>query len=188
MEQISKYCGLTLRNTFIIITLALVTLIPSNALSQEYDENTLVIAFLERFTRFIENKTFPEFDDTKQDFKLYYIGTNTFGNKFDEIFKKQKIKNRRVKVVYVNHIEDIVDANMIFIANSHDKEVENIVKFANKRGILTTSYSKGFAKRGVHINLYMQDQKLKFEINHYSAKEAGFHISHLLLSKARIIK
>lgn len=162
--------------------------IPYPTISQESDENTLVIAYLERFTRFIENQSNTQFGDKNKDFNLYYYGNNTFGNRFEEIFATQKIKNRKVNILFVDKIEDLKDAHMVFIAKSAEKDLVQIIEYANSKGILTTSYSKGFAKRGVHINLYMQDLKLKFEINHNSAKKAGFHISHLLLSKARIIE
>ncbi|MCO5251988.1 MAG: YfiR family protein [Candidatus Kapabacteria bacterium] len=175
-------------NYLIVIAYFLLLFIPNLSKSQESDENSLVIAYLERFTRFIENHSFTQFDDKNKDFNLYYYGNNTFGKRFEEIFATQKIKNRKVNIRFVNKIEELQDANMIFISKSAEKDLDKIVEYANRNGILTTSYSTGFAKRGVHINLYMQDMKLKFEINHNSAKKAGFHISHLLLSKARIIE
>jgi hypothetical protein len=155
--------------------------------AQEVDENTMVVVYLERFTRFIENKMHPEFDNPELDFNLYIIGKNIYSNSFETIFKEQKIKNRKVNIRFVSRIEELEGANMVFISKSCDKDLEKIVAYTANKGILTTSYSTGFSGRGVNINLYMQDQKLKFEINQNSAKVAGFHISHLLLSKARII-
>lgn len=175
-------------NYLVIIAFFLLLFIPNHAISQESDESTLVIAYLERFTRFIENQSNAQFDDKAKGFNLYYYGNNTFGNRFEEIFATQKIKNRKVNIRFVDKIEELKDAHMVFIAKSAERDLDKIVEYANKNGILTTSYSNGFAKRGVHINLYMQDLKLKFEINHISAKKGGFNISHLLLSKARIIE
>ena len=69
-----------------------------------------------------------------------------------------------------------------------ENEIKKIIEYTNQRGILTTSYSPGFAGEGVHINIFKQNKRLRFEINLKSANSAGFSISHLLLSNAIIIE
>lgn len=154
----------------------------------EAEENDLVLAYLERFTRFIENEKHSDFENPNKPFTICVVGNNIFGEKIFEVYKQQKIKGRTVELQFVTKIEDINKPNLLFITKSAKGELKDIVNYANKNGILTTSYSNGFARSGVHINLYMQEKKLKFEINNISAKSAGFRISHLLLIYARIIE
>jgi len=40
---------------------------------------------------------------------------------------------------------------------------------------------------GVHINFYIEDEKLKFEINDKTINSAGFKVSYLLLQNTRLI-
>lgn len=176
--------------SYLIILLTFVStfFLPSILYSAEAEENELVLAYLERFTRFIENNDHPEFDNSNQPFKLCVIGDNIFGEKIFEVFKQQKIKGRKVELQFVNNLEDINNANLLFITKTDKEKLAEIIKYANINGILTTSYTKGYARYGVHINLYMLEKKLKFEINNTSAKSAGFRISHLLLNYARIIE
>jgi len=172
----------------ISIMYIIIFILPTNLINQEPDESAFIAAYLERFTRFIENKSHPSFDNSAQDFHFYIYGNSTITKKFESIFQSQKIKSRNVKIKFINKIDEISNANMLFITKSGEKDLDKIISAAANSGILTTSYSTGFAKKGVHINLFMQDQKLKFEINNNSARQAGFNISHLLLSKAIIIE
>ncbi len=172
---------------FICISIAIFFL-PAILIQNEVDENDLVIAYLERVTRFISNDKFPEFDNQSLPFNVCIYGKNTFGNDLEEAYKTQKIKNRTVKIYYVDNIEEIKNANLVYINTSSKSEVKSIVDYANQKGILTISYSKGFTEKGVHINLYNKDNRLRFEVNLKSAQAAGFSISHLLLSNAKIVE
>lgn len=172
---------------FICISLA-IFFMPAILLQNEVDENDLVIAYLERFTRFISNDKFPDFDNNDIPFNIYVYGKNPFGRNLDDAYKNQKIKNRIVQIQYVDNIEKIKNANLIYINVTSKREIEKLVEFANQMGILTISYSKGFAEKGIHINLYQKDNRLKFEINLKSAQAAGFSISHLLLSNSKIVE
>jgi len=40
----------------------------------------------------------------------------------------------------------------------------------------------------VHINFYLEDEKLKFEINEKSLASGGFKVSYLLMQNTRIIQ
>lgn len=179
---------LSLHIQYFICTSIVIFFIPALLLPNEVDENDLVIAYLERFTRFISNDKFPEFDNPSLPFNIYVYGKNTFGNDLVDAYKTQKIKNRAVKISYVDNIESIKNANLIYINISSISEITTIVDYANHKGILTISYSKGFAEKGVHINLYNKDNRLRFEVNLKSAQAAGFSISHLLLSNAKLVE
>ena len=184
-----KCLNVTLFKHFCLIVFVLIIiLIPSNLSNNEVDENDLVIAYLERFTRFIVNEQHPEFDDKDNTFNICVFGDNIFGERIGEAYKLQKVKNRVVKVSFAQKTEDIKDANLIFISLTSKSKIKKIIEFANQRGILTTSYSSGFAAEGVHINIFKQNKRLRFEINLKSANSAGFSISHLLLSNAIIVE
>lgn len=159
-----------------------------SCLAQESNENLLVSAYIERFTRFIENKKHSDFDNPDKEINFYIIGNGKFNKDFESIFATQKIKNKKVNIKIISKPEEIIAANLVFVNKTAEKYLDQIVEFAQKQGILTISYSTGFAGKGIHINLFMLDSKLKFEINNNSAREAGFNISHLLLTKSVIVE
>jgi len=63
-----------------------------------------------------------------------------------------------------------------------------VVRWAEANGALTIGDGEGFAERGVMINFYLRDRKVRFEINARAAERCGFQISSLLLKVARIVE
>jgi hypothetical protein len=53
--------------------------------------------------------------------------------------------------------------------------------------ILTIGETPGFAKRGCIINLIVEDNKVRFEVNLDAAKQADLTVSSRLLALAKII-
>lgn len=185
LNRIKKaYSSILLFNLLVIS----IFFIPNNLYQVEVDENDLLIAYIERFTRFINNDKFPEFDNEKLPFNVYIFGKNRFGDKLEQAYKKQKIKNRSVQIFYTDNIESIKNANIIYLNSNTTEDIQKIIEHCNNHGILTISYEKGFGEKGIHINLFKKDNRLRFEINLKSAQNAGFKISHLLLSNAKIVE
>lgn len=186
LNRIISYLNRT--SVLILLLFLFFLFFPTNLYQNDVDEKDLIIAYIERFTRFITNDVYPEFDNQNLPFNIYVYGENTFGNGLENAYNKQKIKNRTVKIFYVDKIENIKNANLIYINTSSKSELQKLIDFANQKGILTISYTKGNADKGVHINLYKKDNRLRFEINLKSSQSAGFIISHLLLSNAKIVE
>ena len=53
--------------------------------------------------------------------------------------------------------------------------------------VLTIGETPGFARNGGIINLILEDNKVRFEVNVQAAKDADLNISSRLLALARII-
>jgi hypothetical protein len=54
--------------------------------------------------------------------------------------------------------------------------------------VLTIGETAGFAKNGGIINLVLEDNKVRFEVNVRAAKDADLNISSRLLALARIVQ
>jgi len=54
--------------------------------------------------------------------------------------------------------------------------------------VLTIGETPGFARNGGIINLILEDNKVRFEVNVQAAKDAELNISSRLLALARIIQ
>lgn len=76
---------------------------------------------------------------------------------------------------------------MLFISGSEEENLARIVKTINGALVLTIGDSEGFAKKGVMINFYMENKRVRFEINPKAAMHAGLRISSKLLRIARIV-
>ncbi len=142
-------------------------------------------AFIERFTRFIE---WPENDMTKP-FVIVILGENPFGDILNENFSKIKIQNRPVQIRYVSALENTFseDFHLLYVSSSKDWTPVLKEKLENSP-ILTIGESDALAKKGIMINFYTDDDKLKFEINEKAIKQSGLNVSYLLLNHARMVE
>jgi hypothetical protein len=155
--------------------------------SGQYNENLIKSAYIERITRFVE---WP-LRDSLQSHNQFVIGVyneDDFYFTLTEVFKDKPIKGLPVKLIPVRNAEEIKACNLCFISEKARSSIKNFITVANSSGVLLISGTDGFCKAGVHINFYLDDEKLKFEINEKSLVSAGFKVSYLLMQNTRIIQ
>jgi YfiR/HmsC-like len=163
--------------------LFLILLLTTNVQAQvsEYEYKA---AFIERFTRFIE---WPdEFDNDT--FKIAVAGDNPFRNSLDELFDVTKINSLNTEIIYTNDINELCHANLVFISGSEKKRIDEILSELNDKPILIISDSERFCEMGTHINMYVDGNNVRYEINEEAIKKSGLEVSSLLLASARIVK
>lgn len=161
---------------------------PSLAQESKQNEYLLKSVFMERFTRFIQwPEPFIE-KDKNQHFIIGVIGSNPFDGILQTVFSRQPIKGKPVEIRLLNNLSDISGCHMLFIGKTSPQSLANIVKYSRNFPVLTISDNKGYASRGVHINMYVENEQIRFEINNEAASASNLNISYLLLKVARIVK
>lgn len=153
----------------------------------QYAEYEVKAVYLEKFTRFIDWPENSALSDTAQPFVLGVLGENPFDHILDEVYKNNKIKNRKVEVKYFSDPALITECNLLYISASEKDNLLSILSRINEKPILTVSDSKGFSKKGVHINLYGTKNRFYYEINESSLVKSGFSVWAQLLSSAKIV-
>ncbi len=165
---------------FLVLSLLGVTL------AQESEYN-LKANFLERFTRFIEWPEESAVNDISQPFILGIIGENPFGTILEQIYSQKTIKDKKVEIRYISDKNEIPGCHLLFISKSEKKVLSKILSFTREKPILTVGDTKNFAEQGVLINLYIVENKIRFEINELEARDSGLFISYRLLNLAKIV-
>jgi len=165
-----------------VLFLFLLLLSASEGFAQ-YEPNVLKAAYIERITRFIEWANTEGIDSIV----FGIVNDREFEKTAHEIFKSQLIKELPVKVIHVSDENDLQMCHLCYVGNADENTINNFIGIANKKSILLLSNAGSYGLLGVHINFYIEGDKLKFEINKNSAHAAGFKISHLLMKSARII-
>jgi len=173
--------------TAIRIIYVLICIIGNGIIHAQTDEYLLKAGFLERFTRFIEWPGEKNIADNTKPFVISVIGKNPFDEKLNHFFETTKIKNRKVEIRYISELEEIQDSHILFIAKSKQKQLSRILFLTQDKPVLTLSDTDGFGKKGVRINLYNEQNKIRFEINKEAIQKSGLQISYLLLNAAKII-
>ncbi len=153
----------------------------------QYDENVVKAAYIERITRFIEWPSGESLAAGDQ-FVIGVYNEDELYNTLIEVFNKKLIKEHIVKIISIKSPEQIKGCNLCYISQKGKPVINSILAIANSDGVLLFSGSEGFCKAGVHINFYIEDEKLKFEINEKSLISGGFKVSYLLMQNTRIIR
>ncbi len=156
--------------------------------SAQFDEYLIKAVFIEKFTRFIEWPKNSSVYNKSHPFKISVIGEDPFKGKLEEYYSDKEIKNKSVEIEYHESFNDSINCNILFVAEIDDDEIEDIISYAKIKSILTVSDTKGYAKKGIIINFFIDENKIRFEINEKSARDNNISISHLLLNTARIIE
>jgi hypothetical protein len=153
----------------------------------QFNENTIKAAYIERITRFVE---WPDNNNSlsSDKFVLGVFEESEFFSTLTDVFKEKQIKNHNVLVITINNPEQLNTCNLCYISEKAKTLISRFVDAANSSGVLLVSESTDFCKKGVHINFYLEDEKLKFEINEKSINSAGFKVSYLLMQHTRIIQ
>lgn len=114
-------------------------------------------------------------------------GENPFEKKIINLFEKN-IDGKKI-IVSEKAIDDsLKSCNVIFIQKNQHKNVLKILEIIHQYPILTIAESAGSSEQGVVLNFYIENERLRFEINIEAVKKAGLTVDPRLLNLAKIIK
>jgi hypothetical protein len=155
--------------------------------SLDVRESQLKATFLMRFGKYL---TYPEgaLGDSGSTFNICVLGDDPFQGALDTLVKGEKIQSRWVNVIYLRDIGKVGDCQTLFISQSEQKQLTNILTYVKRRPILTVSDMADFVIRGGMIQFYMLDNKVRFFIDPTTASEAKLTVSSRLLQIAKVVK
>lgn len=154
--------------------------------SGQYIEDEIKAAYVERITRFVDWPRNLSAKDTSI-FVIGVFGDKDFYNTLSATLKTKTIKGRRVEIKELNDLIKIELCDVCYISGVNDAEIKTFLSAANRYGVLVMAAKKGLGEKGVHLNFYLEENKLKFEINRASIDSGKFRVSSMLLKSSRII-
>jgi len=143
-------------------------------------EYQIKAAFLYNFAKFVE---WPADTGT---LNLCILGEDRFGRDIDTIEGK-KAADKSLMVMRIKSAREIKKCRILFISSWESGQLADILMTARDLKILTVGDTDGFAERGVIINFYGEQNKIRFEINRDAAERSGLKISSKLFGLARIV-
>jgi hypothetical protein len=78
---------------------------------------------------------------------------------------------------------DVRDCNILFLGRA---ETDHLAK-PSQSGVLTVGESPAFLKEGGVINFYVEDNRVRFEIQPAVARAVGLRVSSQLLKLGRVL-
>jgi hypothetical protein len=113
----------------------------------------------------------------------------------NRVASTKTIHNRKIVVQHFSSPDDYRPCHVLFVTSESDgekegasaKRLEAVLKKTKGLPVLIVSESEGFAKKGSTINMVIEENKVRFEINPAQAKAAGLQISSNLLKLGILI-
>lgn len=176
-------------NRSVAVLLFLVLLWPGqlNAKKAEFDEYQVKAVFLYNLTNFV---TWPEtsFNGTDSPFIITILGKNLFKGSLKKLVEGEKIDNRQIQVKYIHRIEDISTTHLLFISSHYENNIESILQKTKLPGLLPVSDFSGFCSAGGIVNLLIDNQRIKLEINLPAAEKNKLKFSSKILRLAKLVE
>jgi len=166
----------------ILCTLAGVAIVRAQNPPTEYEVKA---AYLYQFGKFVEwpGEAVVLPGDT---FSICTLGGNPFGALLEETISGRSVQGKKVVAKAMANANEALNCNILFIISSEQKRLEEIFRILHGRSILTVGDMKNFLPQGGMIQLEIEQNKVRFEINVSAVGRANLKISSQLLKVAKV--
>jgi hypothetical protein len=152
-------------------------------ISQEYEVKA---AFLFNFAKFVAWPT-AAFKDTQEPLRLCVLGHDPFGQSLKSLVAGETINQRPIVIVDARDTDRITDCHMLFISRSEQQRILEILDGIGASAVLTVSEVDEFASHGGNLNFFVEDSRIRFEVNPASANRQGLRLSAQLVKLGRLV-
>jgi hypothetical protein len=142
--------------------------------------------FLFNFARFVEWPTVT-FVSASAPFALCVYGEDPFGSDLDAVVRGESVVGRPMVVRRVRELGELTGCQIVFIANSAERELESVVAALDRSATLTVSDLEGAAQRGVMVRLLTVNGRVRLRVNIDKVRAARLTMSSNLLRAAEIV-
>jgi hypothetical protein len=140
-------------------------------------------AFIHNIAQFVE---WPAAAGTAGPLKLCIVGRDPFGKALDGL-RGKTIRDKVWEVLPATPTTNLRECGVLFIAASERNNLGQILDATRGSAVLTVGDSERYAELGVMVNFYLEQNRVRFEINAEVASRAGLKMSSQLLKLARIV-
>jgi hypothetical protein len=126
---------------------------------------------------------------------IVILGEDHFGSTLDHVLDGKKVNSRPFVIKRAKSIAELQrvlgpqkDCQILYVSSSEMPRLGDAIQMLKGAPVLTIGETAGFAKNGGIINLVLEDNKVRFEVNVRAAKDADLNISSRLLALARIVQ
>jgi len=146
-------------------------------------EYEIKAAFIHNIAKLVE---WPNPPPGANALRLCILGKNPFGHAID-ILRGKQVGNLTWEVLPADPKTDLKECRVLFIAASESDDLGSVLDGIKGDATLTIGDTAGYAERGVIVNFYMEQNRVRLEVNVEAAQQAGLRIGSQLLKLAKIV-
>ena len=168
---------------WMIATMMAASPLPSSAQTAAASEHQVKAAFLFNFVKFV---TWPPdtFAGDKKSMKLCVVGRDPLGDELSRMISGKSVRDHPLEFLRITDPSSARGCHLVYVGQEWGRAREFITAV---RGVpaLTVGEVPDFVAWGGVINLVMENEQVRFEINLDAANTAGLKVSSKLLALAR---
>jgi hypothetical protein len=143
-------------------------------------------AFLFHFAQFVDWP--PEaFKNAASPLTYCTAGEDSFHGALDASLNGKMIGARPVRVIHFRQVQEIQGCQIVFLGTPEKKLISGMLANLRASPILTVGESEDFVQGGGMIGFFLEDNKVRFDINLDAAERAKLKISARLLALAKTV-
>jgi len=169
-----------------VLAMALLLLPFQYSRAQTPNEFDVKAVYIYNFVNFVE---WPgiSFNGAHDPFVIGVAGKNVFSNTLNEVVRNETYKGRPIEVRTLDNTDEALSCHIVFIEESC-VFLDQILDSTKGKPVLTIGDRPDFLKKGGMIRFFLEDKKVKIEVNQTEATRDQLYISAKLLRLARIYK
>ena len=146
--------------------------------AQTYDRNEVYAVFTYRFTKMTDHPS-------SGDYKIVVFGNSDVAKRMEK-FNNSVSNGRKIIVTSTNKVEEIKEANLVFVGDTRSGKIDEIVQQV-PTAIIVTERNNMFSK-GSNISFASKDDKVGFEISKVNSDAKGIKLSKEILAYAQRVE
>jgi hypothetical protein len=146
-----------------------------------YDADQVKAAFLYHFGTYVQ---WPAAAPETDPITIAVLDEPTVAAQLAEFLPGRRIQGRAVEVATIAAIEDVGDAEVLFIGRAQNPRLTQLIAALGRRPTLVVTDAENGLDSGAMVNFQLVDSRVRFEISLPRAEEAGIVLSSRLLSAA----
>lgn len=164
--------------------LALAALAPvQEAASLEYQVKAVFLLRLAQFTEWPADAR-----QSAQPFVIGVLGQDPFGSRLEQAVEGERISGRPIVVERYAEVADLAPCDLLFVAASHQRATAQVLSRLKGSQTLTVADFAGFVGRGGAVELFLEEDRVRFRIDRDAAQAAGLVLRSQLLRAAATVK
>lgn len=150
-------------------------------------EAELKAFFLLNFTRFTE---WPEsaFASSPDEFRIGVLGPESALEPIQRKLAGKSVGKRSLKFVRAQTPGELKSCALVFVSDAEKSQIPSVLSEFRGRPILTVGETEGFAESGGILNFYVEDNKVKYEINPEALSRAQLKATKLIVAAPKKVK
>jgi hypothetical protein len=159
----------------------------ASGIVEKPSEYEVKAVYLFNFAKFVQWPAGEPSGETDA-FTICVLGEDPFGRTLDFTLAGETLHGKKTATKRIASARDARGCRIVFVSGSEERRIRSVLGALKGMRVLTVSDMNDFAARGGMIQLVMDHDRVRFEVNLTAATSEGLGMSSELLKVAREVK